>query len=157
MAPLESHAHRMDKFLGWLLAEQRKVERDDQLGGTYNQLSTQLASVRELEENLNANKCRLKSVNEDGVTYLYGAGVTDEFLKTHGTCLVRSCPAIDQNVTYLAAVNTTWKHLEVGDCLSVSWCKISVSLCDFTPAAARSNNMCLSFSPFSIELFSVCK
>ena len=55
----------------------------------------------------------MKNLNEEGYKALYAAGVTDDFLKTHGTCLTRSCPAIDDNVTHLAALNTTWKHLEV--------------------------------------------
>ena len=113
MAPLESHAYRMDKLLNWLLAEQVKVEKDAQLGGTTSQLLRQLNAVKQLEVDLNNNRDRLKNLNEEGYKNLYNAGVTDDFLKTHGTCLARSCPQIDDNVTYIAAMNTTWKHLEV--------------------------------------------
>ena len=74
MAPLESHLYRLDKMLAWLLAEQKKVEKDRQLGGTYTQLNKQLCNVKELEKNLNANKQRLKNLNEEGYKNLYNAG-----------------------------------------------------------------------------------
>ena len=75
MAPLEAHVYKMDKMLVWLLAEQVKLEKDAQLGGTSKQLMRQLNDVKEMEQNLNQNKPRLKSLNEEGYKHLYNAGL----------------------------------------------------------------------------------
>ena len=82
MAPLENHVYRLDKMLTWLLTEQKKVEADAQLGGTAKQLARQLTDIKVLEQNMNDNKTRLKSLNEEGYKHLYNAG------KWPGLCFI---------------------------------------------------------------------